>query len=385
MRLERLRLRDFRNYERLDIEFPPGIVVLGGPNGAGKTNLLEAIHYLSYLRSFRPARDREVVRFGSPLAVVEARLSDDAARPFDARLVLKGGQRYVRLNGSEVTRFRDFIGRLHSQFFFPGDLSLLSGDPALRREVLDLELMRLKPALVGVYQQFRKALAERNKALKLLYPQPGRQAEPQNAARELLRALSVYTDQLVAAGTQIIRERRGLAKVLDSVFSELYSSLAPPGGEVVHLRYHSLVTLEPDSKVTASFRELLDQAGPNEALLRFTTVGPHRDDLGFLLDAARDLRRFGSQGQVRSAVLSVRLALCSLSAQRLADDPILLLDDALSEMDDGRKQRLLKLCAKHRQVFITSASDREVDLVAPLAQAVYRVEAGRIIMPGRPV
>jgi len=380
VRLERLRLRDFRNYERLDIEFPPGIVVLGGPNGAGKTNLLEAIHYLSYLRSFRPARDREVVRFGSPLAVVEARLSDDARRPFDARLVLKGGQRYVRLNGTEVTRFRDFIGRLHSQFFFPGDLSLLTGDPLLRREVLDLELMRLKPALVGVYQQFRKALAERNKALKLLYPQPGRQAEK---SRELLKALAVYTDQLVAAGTQIIRERRGLAKVLDSVFSEIYSSLAPPGGEVVHLRYHSLVALEPDSKVTASFRELLDQAGPNEALLRFTTVGPHRDDLGFLLDAARDLRRFGSQGQVRSAVLSVRLALCSLSAQRLADDPILLLDDALSEMDDGRKQRLLKLCAKHRQVFITSASDREVDLVAPLAQAVYRVEAGMITVAAR--
>src|SRR5438045_3839269 len=107
MQLKHLRLRDFRNFTRLDVDFPPR-------------------------------------RFGSPLALVEAELADDAGRPFDARLVLRSGQRYLRLNGSDVTRFQDFIGRLHSQFFFPGDLSLLTGDPALRREVLDLELLRLK-------------------------------------------------------------------------------------------------------------------------------------------------------------------------------------------------------------------------------------------------
>src|SRR5213592_1806825 len=134
MRLSRLRLRDFRNYERLDAEFPPGIVLLTGPNGAGKSNLLEAIHYLSYLKSFRGARDREVLRHGAQFAAVDAELLDDHERPFDARLVLKGGKRFVRLNGGAVTRFQDFIGRLHSQFFFPGDLSLLTGDPALRRE-----------------------------------------------------------------------------------------------------------------------------------------------------------------------------------------------------------------------------------------------------------
>ncbi|MDQ3022890.1 MAG: AAA family ATPase, partial [bacterium] len=116
MQLKSLHLRDFRNFTRASVEFPPGVVVIGGPNGAGKSSLLEAIHYLSYLRSFRAAADREVVRFGSPLALVEAQLADDAGRPFDARLVLRSGQRYLRLNGSDVTRFQDFIGRLHSQF-----------------------------------------------------------------------------------------------------------------------------------------------------------------------------------------------------------------------------------------------------------------------------
>lgn len=366
---------DFRNYERLELTFPAGIIVLSGPNGAGKSNLLEAIHYLSYLKSFRPARDREVVRYGAPFAVVEARLRDDAERPFDARLVLKGGQRFVKLNGSTVTRFQDFIGRLHSQFFFPFDLSLITGEPGGRRELLDLELLRLKPALLTVYNQYRSALSQRNKTLKLLYPSPGQRRD---RAVDLQKSLAVYSEQLLNSGTQILRERRGLVKVLESVFVPLYSSLAPPEGERVGLRYYSAIDLEPDTRVLGSFRHLLEQAEENEAMLRYTTIGPHRDDLGFLLDGARDLRRFGSQGQMRSAALALKLALCQLSAQRLSDDPMLLLDDALSEMDDARKERLLKACARHRQVFITSASAREVALIAPLAQRVYTVEQGKI-------
>jgi len=146
----------------------------------------------------------------------------------------------------------------------------------------------------------------------------------------------------------------------------------------VSLRYRSGVALEPDAEITASFRALLAAAGEAEANLRYTTVGPHRDDLAFILDQEHDLRHFGSQGQQRSAALTFRLALSALSARRLSDDPLLLLDDALSEMDDQRKRRLLKLCAKHRQVFITSASDREVDLIVAQASVVYRVTDGSV-------
>jgi DNA replication and repair protein RecF len=371
VQLKHLRLRDFRNFTRLEVDFPPGVVVIGGPNGAGKSSLLEAIHYLSYLRSFRASADREVVRFGSPLALVEAQLADDAQRPFDARLVLRSGQRYLRLNGSDVTRFQDFIGRLHSQFFFPGDLSLLTGDPALRREVLDLELLRLKPQLTPVYTQFGSALRQRNRTLKMIYPAPG---QKRSDSADLEKTLEVYTQQLTQAGAQVMRERRGLVSVLDTQFSELYSGLAPPGGETVSLRYVCGVDLKQDDRIAQNYRRLLEDAAPKEANLRYTTVGPHRDDLGFILSGSHDLRRYGSQGQMRSAVLAFRLALCGLSQQRLSDDPILLLDDALSEMDDARKQRLLKLCAQRTQVFITSASEREVELIAPLATAVYHVQ-----------
>ncbi len=375
MLLKRLQLRDFRNWHRVDATFPAGISVLTGPNGAGKSNLLEAIHYLSYLRSCRSARDHEMIRHGAPLAVIEAHLADGHGRPFEARIVLKGGKRYVTLNGGHVTSFQEFIGRLHSQFFFPGDLSLLTGDPAARREVLDIELLRLKPQLLGLLAQYRTALAERNRTLKLLYPAPGVR---RNQSGDLGKLLGVYTEQLIAAGTQVIRARRGLVKVLGELFTPLYSSLAPPGGERVELRYHSTVALEPDSAVGESFRALLKDAAGAEANLRYSTVGPHRDDLGFILDGERDLKRFGSQGQQRSAALAFRLALGQLSAQRLADDPILLLDDALSEMDDQRKQRLLKLCQARQQVFITSASAREVELIAPLATAVFTAGSGKL-------
>lgn len=375
MHLTRLRLRDFRNYAALDVSFPPGIILLTGPNGAGKSNLLEAIHYLSYLRSFRGARERDVLRYNSQFAAVDAELRDDHERPFDARLVLKGGKRFVRLNGETITRFQDFIGRLHSQFFFPGDLSLLTGDPSLRREVLDIELLRLKPQLTPILRQYSVALAERNRSLKLLYPQPGVR---RSDSEELERTLDVFTTQLISTGMHVMRERRGLAKVLDAEFSRLYGALATPGSETANLAYLSGVELEPDERIATLFRSALTAAAANEASLRYTTIGPHRDDLGFLLDGKRDLKRFGSQGQQRTAALCFRLALCALSARRLADDPVLLLDDALSEMDDARKQRLLELCRKQRQVFITSASEREAAQVAPLASAVYRVEAGTV-------
>jgi DNA replication and repair protein RecF len=372
--LSHLRLANFRNYERLELEFPPGVIVLTGPNGAGKSNLLEAIHYLSYLKSFRRAPDREAVRFGTPYAVIDAKLADDAQRPFDARLVLRGGQRFLQLNGDRITRYQDFIGRLHSQFFFPGDLSLLTGDPALRREVLDLELLRLRPNLIPIYQQFQSALSQRNKVLKLIHPEPGR---TKNDA-QLAGMLTAYTEQLINAGARVMRERRGVTRVLDELFVPLHAALAPPDGEKVTLKYVSGVELQPDTKVADNYRALLAGAAEKETTLRYTTVGPHRDDLGFILNGTHDLKRFGSQGQIRSAVLTFRLALCALSRQRLSDDPMLLLDDALSEMDDPRKQRLLKLCHTHAQVFITSASQREVELIAPQAKAVYRVEGGEV-------
>lgn len=403
MRLERLKLRDFRNYERLEAEFPPGIIVVRGPNGAGKSNLLEAMHYLSYLKSFRHGQERDCIRFGAPLALIEASLADDAARAFDARLVLKGGQRYVRLNGQDVTRFGDFIGRLHSQFFFPGDLALVTGDPGLRREVLDLELLRLKPALAPVYQQYHHALRERNRLLKLLYPLPG-QRKPDPALQKTLEA---YTGQLVKAGALVIRERRGLVRVLGELYAPLYAGLAPPPAgkaaaagrqkaaqagkrpaaapeedERVDLRYISGVDQAPDNRIAEALAARLAEGAEREASLRFTAAGPHRDDLAFILNGAHDLKRYGSQGQIRSAALCFRLALAELSQQRIGDSPILLLDDALSEMDDARKQRLLGLCARYTQVFITSASEREAALIAPQASAVFGVGAGRLTRLG---
>jgi DNA replication and repair protein RecF len=243
---------------------------------------------------------------------------------------------------------------------------------------MDLELLRLKPALVPVYHAFRSALSERNKILKLLYIEPGRQSRQTSS---LQKALAAYTDQLVTAGTQIMRERRGLVKVLDSWFNPLYGSIAPPGGESVNLVHNCQVELAPDDAAVDSYRALLQEATDTEAMLRYTTVGPHRDDLMFKLNHAKDLRRYGSQGQQRSAALALRLALCLLSRRRLSDDPVLLLDDALSELDDQRKEGLLKHISKQQQVFIATASQRELGLIAPFSSKVYRIASGNIIQP----
>ncbi|MEZ5339419.1 MAG: DNA replication and repair protein RecF [bacterium] len=374
MHLAALTLRDYRNYRVLELEFPRGVIVLTGENGAGKSNLLEAIHYLSYLRSFRTSRDREIVRFGAAYAVIDARFADEQQRDFDVRLVLKDGKRFVRYNGNDVQKFQDYIGRLHSQFFFPGDLGIVTGDPALRREVLDLELLRLRPQLTAVMSHFRRAREQRNRLLKLLHPQPGVTRE----SRELRQSFTAFTEQMVQSGAQLIRERLGITRVLDGLFRPLHRQLASEQGEQVSLEYISQVELDPPEQIAAAYAAALEAAAGSESTLRYTSVGPHRDDMLFRLGDGRDLKRFGSQGQMRSAALAFRLALCELSRQRMQDDPILMLDDALSEMDDGRKARLMELAGRYSQVFITSASAREVGQIAGAAGQVYRVGAGSV-------
>ncbi len=374
MHLAALTLRDYRNYRLLELEFPRGIIVLTGENGAGKSNLLEAIHYLSYLKSFRTSRDREIVRFGAPHAVVDARFGDEQGHDFEVRLVLKDNKRFVRYNGDDVQRFQDYIGRLHSQFFFPGDLGIVTGDPALRREVLDLELLRLRPQLTKVMSHFRRSREQRNKLLKLIHPQPGVTRD----SRELVQSFEAFTEQMVTSGAQLIRERLGITRVLDGLFRPLHRQLASEEGEQVTLDYISQVALDPPEGIATSYRDCLTAAAQSESSLRYTSVGPHRDDMLFRLDGERDLKRYGSQGQMRSAALAFRLALCELSRQRLKDDPILMLDDALSEMDDGRKTRLMQLAGRYSQVFITSASRREVSQIAAAATTVYHVANGRV-------
>jgi DNA replication and repair protein RecF len=372
--LAALTLRDYRNYRILELEFPRGIIVLTGQNGAGKSNLLEAIHYLSYLRSFRTSRDREIVRFGAPYGVIDAHFKDGSGQDFEVRLVLKDGKRFVRFNGSDVQKFQDYIGRLHSQFFFPGDLAIVTGDPALRREVLDLELLRLKPQLLNVLNHFRRAREQRNRLLKMIHPQPGVTRDN----RELRQSFEAFSEQMIQSGAQLIRERLGITRVLDGLFRPLHRELATSEGESVSLEYISQVPLEPAENIAEQYRISLQAAAQSEASLRYTSLGPHRDDLLFRLDGERDLKRYGSQGQMRSAALAFRLALCELSRQRINDDPILMLDDALSEMDDGRKARLMELVSRYGQVFITSASEREVAQISPGARAVYRVGSGNV-------
>ena len=374
MHLAALTLRDYRNYRLLELEFPGGIIVLTGQNGAGKSNLLEAIHYLSYLRSFRTTRDREIVRFDAPYSVIDARFSDAGGHDFEVRLVLKDGKRFVRYNGNDVQKFQDYIGRLHSQFFFPGDLGIVTGDPALRREVLDLELLRLKPQLTAVMNHFRRAREQRNRLLKLIHPQPGVTRD----SRELRQSLEAFSEQMLTSGAQLIRERLGLTRVLDGLFRPLHRQLATDDGEQLSLEYISQVPLEPAADIVEHYRASLAAAADSEASLRYTSIGPHRDDLLFRLNGERDLKRYGSQGQMRSAALAFRLALCELSRQRIKDDPILMLDDALSEMDDGRKGRLMGLVGRYAQVVITSASEREVAQISPAASVILRVGNGRV-------
>jgi len=367
--IERVHIRDYRNIEREEIEPPPGINLIFGANAQGKTNFLDAIHVAAYLKSARATREREIVRGGAQRARVEVSLAREDGLKNQLSVTVAGGKKFVKLDGNSITRFEDAIGVLSAHFFFPGDLSLIKGDPSLRRETLDYEVVKAVPSAVRPYADYKRALMQRNAILKRK-DDAGINGSEMNA----------WSDRLVAAGVEIIRMRTNLLKRISPRFIEHYRRISENPGKT-EIGYVSSVAGKVSGKsreaLRGSFSKELARAMEKEAELGYTTVGPHRDELLFTI-GGESLRRFGSQGQQRCAVLAFRIALCDVAREIGGEEPVLCLDDALSELDDVRKTHLLKSLEGRKQVFITLASKKELKLVSSCAAKIWEMKAGKL-------
>lgn len=369
MFIERVRIRDYRNIAKEELEPSKGINLIFGTNAQGKTNFLDALHITAYLKSVRATRDREIIRNEADRARVEVGLVRNDGLKNSLVVTLAGGKKFVKLDGNPIVRFEDAIGVLSAHFFFPSDLSLIKGDPALRRETLDYEVVKAVPSSIRIYADFKRALLQRNAFLK-----------SKGASALGGSEFKAWTDRMVAAGTEIAIMRSNLLERIKPRFSQHYSAISQTpdlvGIEYVSTIEETLVDKSRDS-IRTLFVEKLKQSGDKETELGYTTVGPHRDELLFTLDND-SLRRFGSQGQQRSAVLALKISLCDVARELSGEDPVLCLDDALSELDDSRKKQLLNTLKGRSQVFITLASKKELNLISILASAVYEVKNGKL-------
>jgi DNA replication and repair protein RecF len=333
VRLDRVRLADFRNYETLDFSPEPGLNVFVGPNAQGKSNLLEAFAMLATGKSFRAHRESELIRSGAERAEIggEARVAAGEVR---LRCTIArtpaGTRKSFDVNGGSVG-FARFLGRARVVTFVPADLQLVSGAPALRRSFLNGALAQLSPTYYRDLALYQKVIAQKSALLRgAIAPD-----------RELLLA---YNDELVRPASALIAARSAFAGELAAATAAMYARWRG-----TRERLGVTYAANPEGDVG----EALAAAVESELRRRTTLVGPHRDDLRLLVDG-KPLAAFGSQGQQRTAVLALKVAEYDVMRARSGDAPILLLDDVLSELDAERAGGFLGAVEGFEQAFLTT-------------------------------
>lgn len=366
MRLLRLRLFDFRNYETLDLELDPGVNLILGENAQGKTNLLEAACYLSTGRSFRTARTQELIRFGADFADLNADVFSQG-RDQTIRMILFSGRRprQLYLGGVKQKSAANLPGVLTTVLFCPEDLLVLKGGSQPRRRLIDNALCQLRPGYASALAEYNRLLDSKSRILKDYREKP-----------DLLEPLPEYNYRLAQVGAILIAHR---ARYLDALGTAAagYHGAFSAGRENLRLEYHTVSTVEdPFAEKKVIFEQiLLHQERHYRAELDSgqCLTGPHKDDFDALLGDI-PVKAFGSQGQTRTAAISLKLAERELLRRDTGEEPVLLLDDVLSELDAARQDFVLNQITSG-QVFITCC---EPGRMTEIGKAI-EIRAGGIV------
>ena len=340
MNIRSIELKNFRNYENLEISFDEGTNILFGDNAQGKTNILEAAYMSGTTKSHKGSRDREMIRFGEE----EAHLKT---------VVVRGGREYqidmhlkknrakgIAIDKIPIKKASELFGILNIVFFSPEDLNIIKNGPAERRRFLDSELCQLDRIYLADLTNYNKILAQRNKLLKDMIYRPG-----------LSDTLPVWAMQLIETGKKIIRRRKQFVDELREIVSDIHYRISG-GKEELFLKY------EPNID-DIFFEDELSRAKEKDKKLCQTSVGPHRDDLLFSIGDV-DIRKYGSQGQQRTSALSLKLAEIELVRKSISDTPVLLLDDVLSELDSSRQNYLLNNISDTQTIITCTGLDEFV-------------------------
>ena len=370
MVIRSLRLSNFRNYESLDIDFSDGTNIIHGDNAQGKTNILEALYMIATTKSHRGVHDRDMIRFGEKEGHIRTVIIKNGI-DYQVDMHLRSGAgKGIAINGQRIKRAAELIGLLHIVFFSPEDLTIVKNGPAHRRHFMDVELCQLDQSYLHNLSQYNKIVDQRNKLLRDIAYEPS-----------LEITLDVWDGQLAEYGQKIIARRREFIGKLNEMIGGIHDGLSG-GKEKLSIAYEPNVREDEIAQKLASSRE-------RDKYLKSTSCGPHKDDFAFLCEMRKntaaedsgvpaqviDLRRFGSQGQQRTCALSLKLSEIRLVTQLIGEEPVLMLDDVLSELDSGRQQYLLNSLGGI-QTFITCTGLEEFVNNRFFIDKLYRVEEG---------
>ena len=348
MIIKSLELSDYRNYESLLINFDKGTNILYGDNAQGKTNILEAIYMSATTKSHKLSKDKEIIRFGKQEAHIRTIIEkDDIETRVDMHL-RSSKSKGIAIDGVKIKKAAELMGLTKIVFFSPEDLSIIKNGPAERRRFIDIELCQLDNFYLYNLNNYNKIVNQRNNLLKNLFVNP-----------ELKDTLSIWDKQLISYGSKIIERRKQFIDQLNEIIASIHSNLS---GEKEKLR----LIYEPNVDIE-SYASSLENSHDRDIKLKQTTIGPHRDDISINVISEStnnieiDIRKYGSQGQQRTAALSLKLSEIELVKKITKDTPILLLDDVLSELDSNRQNFLLNSIGNIQTIITCTGLDEFVN------------------------
>ena len=332
LQIKSLKLKDFRNYITLNIEFACDFNVIYGNNAQGKTNIIEAIFLCASGRSHRTSKDSELLKYGTHgfkvnLILNKGDIEEEIEINYNAE-----NKKKIRINEIPLRKIGDLMGHINAVIFSPEDLFIIKQGPAERRRFIDITMSQLKPAYFYDLQQFAKILYQRNTLLKNI-----------NARRNMEGTLEIWDKQLIKYGTRIMAARRSFIKRIDQLASIRHGILAN-NEEKLKIEYSpsfEIGSMADSSEIENKFTVLLEKNREREIQKGISLFGPHRDDIDIILNG-ESTKIYGSQGQQRTSVLSMKLAEIDLMKEETGEYPVLLLDDVLSELDERRKEYLLE-------------------------------------------
>lgn len=358
MIIKSLELADFRNYDSLHIDFSKGTNILYGDNAQGKTNILEAIYLSATTKSHKGSKDKDIVNFNKEEAHIRTYLEKDN---MDIRVDMhlrKNKTKGIAIDGQKIKKAAELLGLLNVVFFSPEDLSIIKNGPAERRRFVDMELCQLDQFYLYNLNHYNKIVNQRNKLLKDMYFNPS-----------LRETLNIWDSQLISFGSKIIERRQLFVEQLNSIIYDIHKKLSG-GREELEVKY------EPDVMIEY-YENNLTMCQDRDVKLKQTTVGPHRDDFCFMVKDV-DIRKFGSQGQQRTAALSLKLSEIELVKKIANENPVLLLDDVLSELDSHRQNYLLSTIGEIQTIITCTGLDEFVNNRFEIDK-VFQIENGKII------
>lgn len=360
MIIKSLELQDYRNYDSLNLAFDKGTNILYGDNAQGKTNILEAIYVSATTKSHKGSKDKDIVNFHKEEAHIRTFLEKDGVDTRVDMHLRKSKSKGIAIDGQKIKKAADLLGICNVVFFSPEDLGIIKDGPAERRRFVDMELCQLDGFYLYNLNHYNKIVNQRNKLLKDMYFNP-----------DLKDTLNIWDSQLVSFGSKIIERRKLFVEQLNEIIYGIHKRLSGDKEEIV-------IQYEPDVAIE-DFEQRLRYSQEKDIKLKQTTAGPHRDDFSFMVENV-DIRKFGSQGQQRTAALSLKLSEIELVKKITKDTPILLLDDVLSELDSNRQNYLLNSIGDIQTIITCTGLEEFVNNRFEINK-VYKVENG-VVTPG---